>query len=124
MKKFGLIFDSSCGLTRQEAESKGFGFVPLIININGQQFKAGENISPEDLYSRMNDREVKVSTSTPVAEDIMSEIDKMLETHEQVIFIGMSKKLSGTTNQVRLIAEGEERFKGRVHVADSQYSSP
>lgn len=123
MGKIGLIFDSASGLNQKEVEAKGYGFIPLIININGKEYKSGKDIESKDVITKMNDREVVIKTSLPDGKDITMAFDKALENFDQAIYIGMSAKFSGTNNAVRLMAN-DDKYKGKIHVYNSEYSSP
>lgn len=124
MNKLGLVFDSTCGLTYDEAESKGIGFIPLVVIIDGETYGAGKDLFQNDLYKKMENRDVVIQTSLPGAEDVEKAFDKALETNEKVIYVGMSHKFSGANNAIRVMVEQNEKYKGRVFVAKSEFSSP
>lgn len=123
MGKIGLILDSSSNLTKKEANIKGFGFIPLIININDKEYKAGIDIKSEEILKEMSNREIKIMTSLPNGKDIYEAFDFALENNDTAIFISLSGKFSGTNNAARIISE-ESKYKGKIFVYDSEYSSP
>ncbi len=123
MNKIGLIYDSTCGITKLEAHQKGLGFVPLVINIDDKQYFAGDTITSDMLYSMMT-KETKISTSTPIAEMVVNAFREALRHHEKVVFITMSKKFSGTINQAKMIIDAHPEFQGKVFVYDGLWSSP
>lgn len=124
MKKIGLIFDSACGLSKEQALKLDVGFIPLNISINDTEYKAGINITRDELYSSMENKDTLVKTSSPTGESIQEALDMMLEKYEKVLYIGISNKWSGTQNAVKTIIENFEQYKDRVIVYDSWYSSP
>lgn len=124
MKKIGLIFDSACGITKEEAKSLGIGFIPLNITINDKEYKAGVDITREQLYEIMSDKNVVVKTSSPTGESIKEAIDDILKDHEQAIYIGISHKWSGTQNAVKAVLDNYPEYKERVVIYESLYSSP
>lgn len=123
MEKIGLIFDSSCGKTKKEIESKGFGFIPLKITIDDKSYDAGININSNEVFEKMKNRSIKIKTSLPTGDSIISAFDKVLKNFERAIFIGISHKFSGTINAVKNIAS-DEKYKGKILIYDSLYSSP
>lgn len=122
--KLGLVFDSTCGLTKKEAEAMGIGFIPLIVIINGREYGSGDDLDQKKLLSIMKNRDIKISTSLPGAEKVEAAFDKALENYERVIYIGMSHKFSGTQNAVKLMALQNEKYKDKVYVAETEFSSP
>ena len=122
-KKIGLILDSTCGLTKKEIEKKGFGFIPLIITINNKEYKSGIDINAKEVLKKMSDRNVIVKTSLPNGADILKAFNFVLKKFDRAIYIGMSSKFSGTNNAVR-IASNDEKYKEKIFVYDSEYSSP
>lgn len=124
MKKIGLVFDSSCGITKEEANKLGVGFIPLNITVNDKEYLAGVDISREELYKAMEDKNTIVKTSSPTGENIKEALDFVLENNDEAIFIGISHKWSGTQNAVRTIVENFDKYKDVVTIYESLYSSP
>lgn len=124
INKLGLVFDSTCGLSYEEANKLGIGFIPLNISVDGKEYQAGKDIFEEDLYQMMSNRNVDIKTSLPGLSSIEEAFDKLLLEHEKIIYVGMSHKFSGTNNAIRLIAEENEKYKDRVFVLKSEFSSP
>lgn len=124
MNKIGLIFDSSSGITKDEANKLGVGFIPLNITINNKEYEAGVNITREELYELMNNKETNIKTSSPTGENIKKAIDSILENHEKAIYIGISHKWSGTQNAVESVIKNFPEYKDKIIVYKSLYSSP
>lgn len=121
--KYGLVFDSTCGLTKKEANERGLGFIPLVIEFNGSVKKAGVDIDTDFLVKNMT-KEVVVKTSLPETRDVMAAFDEALKQNDEVIFIGMSKNVSGTYNSIKVLVDNDPKYNGKVHVYDSLWSSP
>ncbi|AHK22186.1 DegV family protein [Candidatus Hepatoplasma crinochetorum] len=125
MKKIGLVFDSSCGYSKEKVENDGNFFVPLIIEINGTKYKAGVDIDSEKIVEKMKDRNIEIKTASPELQDIYNSFKKGLEKYEKLIFIGISEKFSSTQNNARVIIdEYKNEFKGRIYIYKSQFSAP
>ena len=123
MGKIGIIIDSTSSLSYEEATKKGLGYIPLIITVNGIDKKSGIDIFNKDIYRFMDSKDVKISTSLPLGKDIEDAFDKTLKKYEKVIYIGLSKKFSGTFNAVSLIAK-KSKYEGKVFVYESKWSAP
>ncbi len=126
MRKIGLIIDSASGLSIEEANAKGHGFIPLQILVNEEEAKrAGIEIKTEDLYEMMQDKKnISIQTSLPNGKDIEAAFEWALERYEKAIYIGISHKMSGTQNAVQNVVQLEEKYKERIYVYESEYSSP
>lgn len=124
MNKIGLVFDSTSGLTLREAMDLGIGFIPHTVNIDGIDYFAGENLNQEKLFKFMEDRNTIIKTTLPNGKLIEKALDKALENNEKVIVVTMGYKFSGTNNAIRLIAESEVKYSGKVFVHHSEFSSP
>lgn len=125
MEKIGLVFDSSCGYSKEKIEKDGNFFIPLIIEINGKKYKAGVDIDSEKILEKMNDRDIEIKTASPELQDIYNSFKKGLKKFDKLIFIGLSEKFSSTQNNARVIInEYKDDFKGKVFIYKSQFSSP
>ncbi len=125
MRKIGLILDSACGLTITEANEKGHGFIPLQVSINDKVGRAGVDIMLDELHDNMQDKKsVTIKTSLPNGVDIEKAFDWALERYEKAIYIGISHKMSGTQNAAKTVVIANEKYKDKIYVYDSLYSSP
>ncbi len=125
MRKIGLIIDSASGYSIKEANDRGHAFIPLQISINDEVKKAGVEIDHTELYASMEDkRKVQIKTSLPNGKDIEAAFDWALERYEKAIYVGISYKLSGTQNAVKNVLASDDKYKDRIFVYDSEYSSP
>lgn len=112
--KLGIIIDSSAGLTKKEADERGWGFLPLHLYINGKEYIDGIDIQAKTYYSEIKlDDEVKTSASSPG--EIMEILGKMSRENDHVIVYALSKGLSSQTNNIAMIA----RDLDNVHVVPS-----
>lgn len=124
MNKIGLIFDSTSGISINKAKELGVGFIPLNITVNENEYKSGVDLSREEMYSLMKDRNTVVKTSSPTGKSIKEALDFAVNNFEHSIYIGISNKWSGTQNAVKNIIENNDKYKGRITIYKSLYSSP
>lgn len=124
MEKWGIVFDSSCNFSKEKVLKDGHFFVPLIININGENFKAGEDIDSNDLFEKMKNRKIMVKTSTPESEDFKKMFRDGLKKYEKLIYIGLSKLFTSSYNTALVTIKNNKEFQNKVFVYDSLYSAP
>ena len=127
--KYGVVFDSTCGKTKKEVLKDGNFFIPMIINVNGKDCKSGIDIDNNFLYKVMikphhNYEASNIKTSTPITLDIINAFRDGLKKFDELIYIGLSKKFSGTLNSARVVIDSNEELKGKVHIYDSELSAP
>ena len=102
--KLGIIVDSSAGLTKDQATQKGWGFLPLYLNIDGKEYADGQDIDPTTYYKQIKiEQDVKTSATPPAI--IEEAFKKASEEFDQVIVYGLSKKLSSQTQNLTVFAQ-------------------
>ncbi|MCR8612965.1 MAG: DegV family protein [Mycoplasma sp.] len=101
--KLGIIVDSSSGYMRDDAEKKGWGFIPIIIEIDGKVYNDGENLNYEEFYNSIDVKKKYSSSSTPPA-IIKNVFQKMSKEFDEVIYIPLSSKLSSQYQSSKLVA--------------------
>ncbi len=126
MKKIGIVFDSSCGKSKEELKAKNSFAIPLLITVNNDEYNANFDITSKEIVERMSkDKEINIKTSSPINQNIINTFKEALEEYEKVIFIGISKEFSGTINAVSQVVKGENDFVDRVFIyEESLFSAP
>ena len=89
--------------------------MPVIIN--GETYFEGVDIQPDEFY-KMQEAGSAVSTSQPSPGDVTAMWDRLLRTHDEIVFIPMSSGLSSACQTACLLAE-DEPYQGRVFVVDN-----
>ncbi len=119
--KVGVIVDSSCGIKKKEAIKKGFYFLPIIIDFNGEERESGVNIDNEFLYKNMT-KNTPVKTAAIRFGEMEETFKKALQENEKVIFISLSKHLSSINSTAISIARnlGDEN----LIIWDSEFLTP
>ncbi len=120
-KKIGIVADSSSGLTKKDfIEMKDLGFCPLLITFDDEETVEDDprTFNELDFVERITTKKQLAKTSqTPLGK--MTIIwEAMLKKFEKIIFIPLSKGLSGQYNTACVLAK-EPKFKDKVHVFDS-----
>lgn len=117
MKKIGIITDSHCGISGEEASKYGIRVLPMPLYIDDDCLYEGTTISRLDFFERLKTCE-KVSTSQASPAEVMDLWNESLTEYETILYMPMSSGLSGACNTAKLFAEDDE-FKNRVFVVDN-----
>lgn len=118
--KIGIISDSSAGLSLKDLKEMKISFCPLLINFSDDTtINDDPNIlTDKEFYQRIVEKKQSAKTSqTPLGE--MAKIwEKTLTKFDKLIFIPLSKGLSGQYNTAVMLAK-EPNFKNKVFIFDS-----
>jgi DegV family protein with EDD domain len=117
MSKIAIITDSNSGITQKQGQELGIHVVPMPFMINGADYFEDINLTQSEFYEKLAE-DADVSTSQPTPDSLMTLWDKVLEDHEQIIYIPMSSGLSGSCQSAYMIAR--EEYEGKVFVIDNQ----
>lgn len=117
MKKIALMCDSSADITKEEAQELDIHVLRMPIIINGKEYTEEETIKDEDIIKALH-AENKVTTTQPSLGELTAMWEKLLETHDEVFYLPLSKALSGTCRNALALSE---QYKGKVTVVDSEY---
>lgn len=113
--KLGIIVDSACGLTQEQANQRNWGFAPIIVSIDGHDYEDGISINGEQFYKMINiDMDLKTAT-TPLGK-IKDILESFAKNYDQVLVYPLSKGLS---KQAEHFAQEAEKFPN-VFVVPSQ----
>ena len=120
MKKTALVIDNSGSLSKEEMEKIGVAkLVPISFIVNGEEYYEDKNMSYEEFYNFLKDKNTSVSTCQPSIELIKEEWREVLKTHDELIYIILSSGLSESCN-VAINASHDPEFEGRVFVPNNQ----
>lgn len=116
MGKTAIVTDSNSGITRDIGEQLGIHVVPMPFYINGELYFEEISLSQEQFYGYLSEN-AEISTSMPVMTDVMELWDRLLETHDDLIYIPMSSGLSSSCSTATMMAQ---EYDGRVQVVDNK----
>jgi len=118
-----VITDSTSDLSPQLAEKHGITVVPLNVHIEDDTFLDGITISADEMYRRLPDQQVIPQTSAPSVGTYIEVYEKLAKTHDEIISVHLSSKLSLTHNAaVNAVAELGSNGP-RIEVIDSLQAS-
>lgn|SRR5690554_622753 len=119
-----IIVDSTADLPKEYFKKYDIEIVPLIVNINSMEYKDKVNITLDELYSELrNGSDIK--TSQPNVQDIYDTLVKHAKNNNEVIFITISSRLSGTYQTIHLVIKQikEEYPNFNISLIDSKGGS-
>ncbi|WP_324672220.1 DegV family protein [Mycoplasma sp. 888] len=116
MKKIGIIIDSFSGISKTEAENHGFYYLPLQIEIDKKVYQDGI-VDPLEVLEKLATA-TDIKSSSPKLDMLQSTVKKAAEENQEVIYLGISSKLSSTPNHVAAMSN---EYKN-IHVVDNHFS--
>ncbi len=118
MSRIAIVTDSNSGISQEEAKTLGVSVVPMPFYIDGELYYEGVNLTQEEFYQKL-EHDAEITTSMPALGDVMDLWHKLLETHDEVIYIPMSSGLSSSCATAAALAD-EDEFEGKVFVVNNQ----
>lgn len=108
MEKIAIVVDSATDISENLGKGHKLFQIPLQINIDGQSFIAGRDITGEEVFQAMDDGKT-VSSSLPMGQDILNVFDQVkAEGYTHAIVITITSAMSGTYGVIKnLTAEIE-----------------
>lgn len=117
-KKIALLCDSGADLSEQEAKELGIYVVRMNVTIDEKEYTEGVDLSEADIY-RAHQEGSKITTAQPSTGVLMRMWDELLESYDQILYLPISRELSGTCANAMALAKSE--YEGRVFVVDSTF---
>ncbi|GAB4545128.1 MAG: DegV family protein [Anaerolineae bacterium] len=118
--KIRIVTDSSAQFIREEVIARyEITVIPLNIVWDGQLFREGIDVLPDEFYARLVEKPVVPHLLPPTIEHITAVYQKLAATTDQILSIHLSGLMHNTVVQAKKAAEP---FLGRVNiqVVDSQ----
>lgn len=116
MPNVAIATDSNSGITQAAGKELGIQVLPMPFYINEELFFEDVTLSQEEFYRRLAE-DADISTSQPAPGDVTDLWGRLLETHDQVVYIPMSSGLSASCETALMLAND---YRDRVFVVDNQ----
>jgi len=102
-----IVTDSGVdlALTPEEQRELRIHVVPLVVNLEGETFREGVDITTDEFYHRLIETNALPTTSQPSPGDFAAIYRELAATDPAILSIHMSSGLSGTFNSARTAAE-------------------
>ena len=91
-----IITDSTSDISLQLAKEMNIEIVPLIVRVDGNEYKDRVELSPEDFYKQLEEKDLTPSTSQPSPQDFLKVYEKAKEAGDEILVITLSSEVSGT----------------------------
>lgn len=114
--KVVVVIDSAADLPADAFESLPLNMVPVRINVGAEDFLDKVSLSSEAFYVMLRESTQPVRTSQPPVGDFRRMFGFLLSHHEEVVYVGLSRALSGTLQSGEAASAA---LGGHVHVVDS-----
>jgi len=119
--KVAIVVDSGADIPETEIERLSLHIVPVRISFGDKEYLDRVTLSSEEFYRKLKECPEAPKTSQPPAQDF-SRVYSLLTSHNyQVISVGISTLLSGTTSAARSAAS--RQTAGQVRVFDTLSAS-
>ncbi len=118
-----IVTDSTSDLPAGLAEEHGITVVPLYVHFGDQAYRDGIEMEADEFYARLQTGNVIPTTSAPSAGTFMQHYRDLAESHDAIVSVHISSKVSATYSAA---LQGAEELKAegiKVEVVDSLQAS-
>lgn len=117
MGEVKIFTDSTCDLTLDIIRENNISIVPLYVGFDDGALKDGVEITPKELFKKVDECGKLPKTSAPSPIDFYNEFKPFIEQGMDIVYIGISSGLSATFQNAMIAAR--EFPEGRIEVVDS-----
>lgn len=112
-----IITDSTNDLSKELIDKLGIVVVPLAVNFSDEAYLDGVNITVEDLYKKVSEKNELPKTSAISVAELIELFEKYVNEGHEIIYMGISKQMSSSYNNACLAAQ--EVAEDKIFVVDS-----
>lgn len=120
MSKIKIVTDSTADLLKEDIENLNINVIPLSIQINGETYLDGVDLSPKQFIQEMKQSKELPKTSQPAVGKFVETYEKLTADGSKVIAIHLTGGMSGTYSTACAAAS---MVDGDVTVIDSAFIS-
>ena len=103
MPEIAIVTDSTADLEKEDLEGLPIKIVPLRIDLKGELYKDGVEITKNEFWQTMLKDDLVIKTSQPSPQDFLNVYNKLFEKgYKKIISIHPSAKLSGTIQAAKV----------------------
>jgi DegV family protein with EDD domain len=118
-----VVTDSTSDLPKELIEQYGITIVPLFVHFGNEAYRDGVDITPDQFYARLQSGKVFPTTSAPSAGAFVDVYRELGKTHDGIISIHLSSRVSATYSAALLGAEGVKADGIKVEAVDTLQAS-
>lgn len=116
--KIKIFADSTCDLPSTWIKEHDIGIVPLYVVFGEDSLRDGIDITPVELYAKVEETGSLPKTAAPSPSDFIAAFSQTIEQGDDILYISLSSELSSTYQNALIAAD--EMPPGRVTVVDSR----
>jgi DegV family protein with EDD domain len=116
-----VVTDSGADLPKELCERLDLHVVPVRVNFGEEDFLDKVSISPSQFYARLKTSAVLPQTSQPPPGDFRRQFEFLLTHHPSLVYVGLSRAVSGTLQSGESAAARVDA--ARTRVIDSGHAS-
>ena len=105
MPKIAIVTDSSANLPSHLIKAHNIHVVPVYLQWNGQIYRDGVDLSPNDLYRRLRTSETLPTTAAPSVGDFLEVYQRLSKSAEAIVSLHMPPVLSSIFDAAHLAAQ-------------------
>ena len=94
--RVAIVTDSAADLPPEIAERHAIGVVPARVDLDGREYLDKTGLSTQEFYRRMAASQQLPRTSQPPPGDFIRQFELALAHHPQLVYVGLSRAVSGT----------------------------
>jgi len=94
--RVAIVTDSAADLPHEIAERHAIAVVPARVDLDGRDYLDKSGLSTQEFYRRMAQSRQLPRTSQPPPGDFIRQFELALAHHPQVVYVGLSRAVSGT----------------------------
>lgn len=117
MNKVKIIIDSTADLTPEYIKENDIVVVGLGVNFENEEYIDGLNITPSELFSKVDQKNKLPKTSAVPISTLIEVFKKYVDEGYDIFYTGISSKMSSSYNNA--VVASQEFDEGRVVVYDS-----
>ncbi len=110
-----IVADSTCDLSKELIEKYKITIIPLSIIMGDESHYDGEDLTPEEIFEWSDRNRTTPKTSAVSQERTEKVLRPMMNAGDDIIFFGISGKMSSTCNVVSMVGADYDK----LHVIDS-----
>ena len=119
--RVAVVTDSAADLPDAALESLPLHLVPVRLNFGARDYLDKVSLSPSEFFRELRENPLPPRTSQPPPGDFRRLFEFLLSHHEEVVYVGLSRAVSGTLQAGECAAS--RCTAGRVSVVDTRTAS-
>lgn len=118
-EEVAIVADSAADVPPEALEELAIHLVPVRISIGGRDYLDRISLSPQAFYQEVRESPVPPRTSQPPPGDFRRLFEFLLSHHRQLVYVGLSRALSGTLQSGESAAQRTDPARALVFDTNS-----